>query len=78
LRYGTSAFGKINQTVRLSRILDVRFLGEFPTILTLNLKDTDRLSLSKQAISANFDVKGCDLKKLNEVDEKKGGYRIEK
>jgi hypothetical protein len=37
----------------------------------LDFKDTERLSVSKQAISAKFDVKRCDLKKLNEVDEKK-------
>jgi len=40
LRYDTSTFGKINQTIRHSRILDVRFLGEFLTIVTLFLKDT--------------------------------------
>jgi hypothetical protein len=57
------------------RILDTRILGEFPSILTLILKDTNRLSVSKQAISANFDVEGCDLKKLNDVDEK-GQYPI--
>jgi len=40
LRYDTSTFGKIHQTIRHSRILDVRFLGEFLTILTLILKVT--------------------------------------
>jgi len=44
----------------------------------LILKHTDRLSVSNQAISAKFDVKGYDLKKLREVDEKKGEYRFEK
>ena len=77
MRYGISTFGNINQTVRHSHILKVRFLGEFPTILTLILKDTDRLPVSKHAISAHFDVKKCDLKKLNDVDEK-NEYRIEK
>lgn len=68
LRYGNSTFGKINHTIRHSCILDVRILGEFPTIMTLILKDTDRLSVSKQTISENFDVKGCGLKNLNDVE----------